>query len=268
MSFYATEMSSNNTVEQTAEMREMMNKLGEMMQQMMIMRDESVTATASTSSVRRSLIPDLVTPITAAKRSTLRKPAATAAADTSHQEDDQVKLMVPEMKSNINESQRVSLQKGMAKPPLFEGNIGDNISTWWRQVKNYASLYEKESQSALIKSYLRGPAALWMDSLEKELGREMTIDELADGLTQEYGSETTSAAALLKLESLSMASEECKTLQLYHSTFSKYYNLLNINDQVHAVRCYVKGIAPKYLKYMVYTDSSFKTLAEAKSAVP
>jgi hypothetical protein len=259
-------MSSDNA-EQTTAMREMMNKLEEMMQQMMIMRNESEAAAASASSVRRSLIPELVTPTTAAKRSILKNTATTEAKiDTSHQ-GEHVKLIVPEMKPSISETQRASLQKGMAKPPLFEGNIGDNISTWWRQIKNYASLYETESQCALIKSYLRGPAALWMDSLEKELGREMTIDELANGLAQEYGSETTSAAALLKLETLSMASEECKTLAQYHSVFSRYYNLLNISDQAHAVRYYVKGIAPKYLKYMVYGDTSFKTLAEAKAAV-
>jgi hypothetical protein len=227
------------------------------------------------SSVRRTLnmntIPDLTSPVTAAKQSIRLAATPLVVTPLPHHQHPQhiASLDVPHLSHTVamNESVRSSLQKGMSKPPTFEGNVNDNILTWWRQIKNYAAMYDVEAQATLIKSYLRGPAALWLDSRERELGREMTLKELADGLVQEYGSETTSQAALQKLETLSMANEGCQTLTEYHTVFSKYYNQLNAKDQQYAVRCYIKGIAPKYLKYVVFNDTNFNSLAEAKAAV-
>jgi hypothetical protein len=261
-----------------------MDEMKEMIQQMKLMMHQMISTAKTTEnkdseagrdrlSVRRSLnmnhIPEMTSPVTAAKQS-IGLTSLDSTPTLRHQHPQQIAtldLPHPSHTSSMNESVRSSLRKGMAKPPTFEGNVDDNILTWWRQMKNYASMFDEESQSSLIKSYLRGPAALWMDMRERELGREMTLEELADGLVQEYGSETTSQAALQKLETLSMANDGCQTLSEYHAVFAKYYNQLNVRDQAYAVRCYIKGIAPKYLKYVVFSDTNFGTLAEAKAAV-
>jgi hypothetical protein len=261
------------------EMKDTLEQMRIMMQQM-ILTDKSTVNNRSESDrddqpVRRSLnmnrIPDLMSPVTAAKQSIALSPLTTTPLPHhQYQQQQQIaslELPHPSHASLMNESTRSALQKGMSKPPTFEGNVNDNVLTWWRQVKNYAMMFDAESQASLIKSYLRGPAALWYDSRERELGRELSLEELANGLSQEYGSETTSQAALQKLESLTMANEKCSTLQEYNTEFSKYYNLLNTKDQTYAVRCYIKGIAPKYLKYVVFNDTNFNSLAEAKAAV-
>jgi hypothetical protein len=166
-------------------------------------------------------------------------------------------------------SMLMSLQKGMAKPPFFEGNTGDkaeSISTWWKQVGNHAKTYDEDTQAIVIKSFLRGSAALWLDSREREIGRDLTVRELADGLTQEYGNETTSFAALQRLESLSMASPGCSTLPEYNAVFNRFYNQCTVADQLIANRCYIKGLHPKYLKWIVLSEEVYTNLAEAKAA--
>ena len=40
-----------------------------------------------------------------------------------------------------------------------------------------------------------------------------------------------------------------------------------VKDQSIAVRCYIKGIHPKYIKFLKYNDSMYTSLAEAKAAV-
>ena len=157
----------------------------------------------------------------------------------------------------------------MAKPPFFEGNTGEkteSISTWWKQVGNYAKTYDSGSRAIVIKSFLRGSAALWLDSREREVGRDLTVQELADGLTQEYGSETISSAALQRLESLTMASSGCSTLAGYNAEFNSLYNHCSVSDQPIANRCYIKGLHSKYLKWLVLSEEVYSNLAEAKAA--
>jgi hypothetical protein len=157
----------------------------------------------------------------------------------------------------------------MAKPPFFEGNTGEkteSISTWWKQVGHYAKAYDPRSRAIVIKSYLHGSAALWLDSREREIGRDLTVQELADGLTQEYGSETTSSAAVQRLEALSMVSLGCATLAGYNAEFNKLYNQCSVSDQPIATRCYIKGLLPKYMKWLVLSDDVYTNLAEAKAA--
>jgi hypothetical protein len=261
------------------EMKETLEQMRMMMQQMMLIDESSMKRRSESDedrpAVRRSLnlnhIPELTTPVTAAKQTLSFSPLATTPLShhqyQHHQPQQQAAALELPISTSMSDTARAALQKGMAKPPTFEGGINDNILTWWRQVKNFAMTFEPEVQARLIKSYLKGPAALWYDAKERELGRELTVEELASGLSQEYGSETTSQAALQKLETLTMANEKCRTLQEYHCEFNKYYNLLNSRDQAHAVRCYIKGIAPKYLKYVVFSDTNFNSLAEAKAAV-
>ena len=131
---------------------------------------------------------------------------------------------------------------------------------------SYANTFEREVQATVIKSYMRGAAALWLESREKELGRSLSIQELADGLTQEYGSEITSKAALQKIESLTMGHRDCSSLTKYNTLFNKQYNLLNGDDQLYAVRAYQKGLAPALQKIIYSKNLSIHTLAEARAA--
>ena len=225
---------------------------------------KQTTATPARRALYYDGIPELTSPLTAVKRSAVR-PSKTALDEDNMVPD----LDLPTGSSTYhNLDVNVALQKGMAKPPIFTGTNNDDLRTWWRQMKNFASAFPSEARSRVIKSYLRGSAATWLESQERDMGRELTIEELADGLVQEYGSETTSAAALQKIESLAMGvSEGCDTVSSYNAKFSIYYNLLSVRDQISAVRSYIKGIAPRYLKYIMYGDTNFKTLAEAKAAV-
>jgi hypothetical protein len=162
-----------------------------------------------------------------------------------------------------------ALQKGMQKPPNFEGNTGvkaEVITTWWRQMSNYAKTFPECDRAMLIKSYLRGSASDWLDSQEREIGRELTVEELANGLAQEYGSEVTSEAALQTLESITMSSPGCSTLTEYNTAFNKQYNLCSTKDQPIAVRCYIKGLYPKYLELVLQAGDRYSTLAEARAA--
>jgi len=174
---------------------------------------------------------------------------------------------------HVGEKERRStaqaLQKGMLKPPHFEGNTGEkaeSISTWWKQVGNYARTFDECDRAVIIKSYLRGPAALWLDSQEREIGRDLTVQELADGLTQEYGSETTSDAALQRLKTLSMATKGCSTLQEYNASFNREYNKCSAKHQSIAVHQYVFGLHPEYLKLILQSGDGYATLAQAKAA--
>ena len=224
---------------------------------------------------RKLHFPEISTPVTASKATT-SVPSGTRVVDPlpaigSLAESSSSRLDESDIEKNSHRRKVLNtLQKAMAKPPYFEGNTGEKselISTWWKQVGNYAKTYEDEDiQALVIKSFLRGPAALWLDSREREIGRELTVQELADGLTQEYGSETTSAAALQKLETLSMASPGCATLAGYNSEFNKLYNQCSQKDHSIAIRCYVKGLHPKYLKWMVMTEDIYNNLAEVKAA--
>ena len=162
-----------------------------------------------------------------------------------------------------------SLQKGMMKPPSFEGNTGEkgeSITTWWKQMGNWVRVFDDGERAMVIKSFLRGPAALWLESVERQVGRELTVRELADGLTQEYGRETTSDEALQCLETLSMSSPGCSTLENYNSVYNRYYNKCSANAQPIAVRCYIKGLAPKYMKWVDMSDDIYTSLPKARAA--
>ena len=164
-----------------------------------------------------------------------------------------------------------SLQKGMMKPPSFEGNTGDkgeSITTWWKQMGNWVRVFDDGERAMVIKSFLRGPAALWLESVERQVGRELTVQELADGLTQEYGRETTSDEALQSLETLSMSSPGCSTLENYNSVYNRYYNKCSANAQPIAVRCYIKGLAPKYMKWVDMSDDIYTSLPKLELQPP
>ena len=57
-----------------------------------------------------------------------------------------------------------------------------------------------------------------------------------------------------------MSSPGCSTLQEYNSTYNRYYNKCSANALPIAVRCYIKGLAPKYLKYVEMTDDIYTSL--------
>lgn len=209
-------------------------------------------------------IPELTSPLTAVKKSDVRH--SKTALDEGN--------VIPHFDLPVNKPGQnnvdlsLALQKGMAKPPTFTGSLDEDLRTWWRQMKNFALAFPSEARSRVIKSYMCGSAATWLESQERELGRELTLSELADGLVQEYGSETTSSAALQTISSLVMGiSKGCDTINGYNTEFSKLYNKLSVRDQILAVHFYIKGIEPKYLKYVVQGDTDFQTLAEAKAAV-
>jgi hypothetical protein len=211
-------------------------------------------------------IPPLSTPLVASQRN--------VSMATSKRQEQRLppieKLQPPPGSARQNDQKSLqALQKGMQKPPNFEGNTGakaEVITTWWRQMSNYAKTFAECDQAMLIKSYLRGSASDWLDSQERETGRELTLQELADGLAQEYGSEVTSEAALQALEGITMASPGCSTLQDYNKTFNQQYNLCSTKDQPIAVRCYIKGLHPKYLELVLQAGDRYSTLAEARAA--
>jgi hypothetical protein len=98
------------------------------------------------------------------------------------------------------------------------------------------------------------------------MGRAMTVQELADGLTQEYGSETTSYGAIQRLESLSMGVGGLDTLAAYNQQFNQYYNQVSTEHQVIATRAYVKGLLPEYLKYIVLSEDNLSNMSAARAA--
>lgn len=271
-------MSELETMRETimGEVRSMMSQFLEQMKQV---KNEAKTPAENENRIddttatpaRRILrydeeIPELTSPLTAVKKSAMKPP--TAGMSENNMAAQLILPLATGSSTMSNSDVNVALQKGMSKPPIFTGTNTDDLRTWWRQIKNFVSAFPSEVRGRVIKSYLRGAAATWLESQERDMGRELTLEELANGLVQEYGSETTSAAALLKIESLSMnISEGCDTVAGYNSKFSQYYNLLSTRDQVSAVRSYIKGIAPRYLKYIMYGDTNFATLAEAKAAV-
>jgi hypothetical protein len=218
-----------------------------------------------------SRLPALPLPVAASQRNV-------AMATSTRQE--QLLPPIEEISSSVDRGEHVNqkvqsshnlqaLQKGMQKPPNFEGNTGTKteiITTWWRQMSNYAKTFPECDRAMLIKSYLRGSASDWLDSQEREIGRELTVEELADGLAQEYGSEVTSEAALQILESITMSSPGCSTLTEYNNAFNKQYNLCSTKDQPIAVRCYVKGLHPKYLELVLQAGERYSNLAEARAA--
>jgi hypothetical protein len=238
----------------------------------MLQQQQPQAPSATQRKLNLDSIPALSSPATAAKKVTSHSNTSLLQTplppiNNSSATDD---ILDKEHPFTMSEKARESLRKGMAKPPYFDGSMdekSESIVTWWRQMSNYARTFDREEQAMVIKTYLRGSAALWLDSRERELDKELSLVELADGLTLEYGSETTSTAALQKLEALTMASEGCQTIHSYNATFSRWYNLCSTKDQTYAAHCYMKGIHPKYLKYINYTDLNLNSLAEAKAAV-
>ena len=141
-------------------------------------------------------IPELTSPLTALKRSAVKSATAGVVEDSMAP----LILPLPTASSSVasNSDINAALQKNMAKPPIFNGTNSEDLRTWWRQIKNFVEGVPDGARVRVIKSYLRGSAATWLESQERDLGRHLTLGELADGLVQEYGSETTSSAALLK----------------------------------------------------------------------
>lgn len=230
---------------------------------------EESANTTRTTATRSLLFPTISTPVTASRYTSAIPATKQAVTTLPPLEQMDSSFMEPELESEEKKRQSIlsSLQKGMAKPPFFEGNTGEkgeSISVWWKQVGNFAKTYNVDVQHIVIKSYLRGSAALWLDSREREIGRELTVQELADGLTVEYGSEMTSFNALVKLDTLSMAFGAFSTLSSYNSEFHKWYNQVAVQDQAIAIRNYVKGIHPSYLKHWDFSVK-LSTLGDAKT---
>jgi hypothetical protein len=273
-------MSSSDSQEMMREslMKDLRNMMKELLDERLQQEEEKkklkenheneIKQTTATPAARRTLlydeIPELISPLTAVKKSAVR------ASKTRLDEHE----ITPHLDTTAGSSSQnsldvnIALQKAMSKPPIFNGTTNEDLRTWWRQMKNYVSAFPSEVGSRVIKSYMRGSAATWLESQERDLQRELTTEELAEGLTKEYGCENISSAALHKIESLSMGiSAGCDTVSGYNTEFSKLYNQLSANHQINAVRSYTKGIAPRYLKYMLYGDTNFETLAEAKAAV-
>jgi hypothetical protein len=225
-----------------------------------------VVTVAEQQPVRRNLLAHLATPLTAVRRNTQ---AASTAVHQSPLGAAVTAAPTPAEEIIISAETRKELQKGLAKPPVFTGDMDEKsepVSTWWRQVYNYASAFDTSVQATMIKSYLRGSAAAWLESREKEKNRDLTLEELAHGLAQEYGSEITSKAALQKIETLSMGRPECSTLSKYNAAFNKQYNLLSSADQVFAPRAYMKGLLPTLQKLIRNKNLPLETLSEVRSA--
>jgi hypothetical protein len=167
-----------------------------------------------------------------------------------------------------DEKELLTLHRAMAKPSNFDGDDekGERITTWWRQMINYVGMYPSDVQAFIAKSYLKGSAASWLESREVELNREMTLQELKDGLAIEYGSDVAAAAALDKVKMLSMADERYNTIQTYNAEFNKLYSLLNPQNQIIAADCYISGLLPKYQKEISKPDNKPWTLTSAREA--
>src|ERR1700722_7528578 len=109
---------------------------------------------------RRSLqFPSITTPNTASKRTT-SVPTGTRVVDPlPHLGSASGLERLIDDEDEKDDSRRTilaALQKGMAKPPFFEGNTGEkmeSISTWWKQVGNYATIYNSGSRAIVIKSF-------------------------------------------------------------------------------------------------------------------
>jgi len=63
-----------------------------------------------------------------------------------------------------------------------------------------------------------------------------------------------------------MSSPGCSTLQEYNATYNRYYNKCSANAQPIAVRCYIKGLLPKYMKWVEMTDDIYISLPAARAA--
>jgi hypothetical protein len=245
---------------------------------------ESESTTTSTTTSRRlfpaTLPTSLSTPVTASKRTSMlvadsqKNVTSPMSVDqlrnsTTHDQESEAESTSKNPSSGLSQ-ERQAVQKGLAKPPFFDGSMDEksvSITTWWRQVCLYVGTFPGEYQAMMIKSYLRGSAALWLESRERDLGRELNVQELADGLAQEYGSETTSFAALQKLEALTMASPGCSTLAGYNSEFNRWYNQCLKPEQPVAIRCYIQGLLPKYIKHLDMAGPSlYTTLSVARAA--
>jgi hypothetical protein len=94
----------------------------------------------------------------------------------------------------------------------------------------------------------------------------MTVQELTDGLTQEYGSETTSYGAIQRLGSRSMGVGGLDTLAAYNQEFNQHYNQVSTEHQVIAVRAYIKGLHPDYLQYMILSENNLSNMSAARTA--
>ena len=173
-----------------------------------------------------------------------------------------------EKEPEYSPADRAQLQKGLAKPSDFYGeeSKGERITTWWRSIWNYASVYPVASRCMLIKSYLKGPSAIWLESREVELERPLTLEELKDGLAIEYGSDTTSTAALGQIKLLSMGNPKFSTIQLYTAEFNKLYSLLNSHDQPVAIDSYISGLLPKIQKEIPVQEGKAWTLHSVRTA--
>ena len=267
------------------ELRETVNAridtLQQMLEQMMKMNMSNNVNTATApplvttteqQPVRRNLLAHLATPLSAVRRNTQATSTAVHQSPLSVAATATPALALaptPAEELIISAEARKELQKGFAKPPVFTGDMDEKaepVSTWWRQVYNYASAFDSSVQATMIKSYLRGSAAAWLESREKEKNRDLNLEELAHGLAQEYGSEITSKAALQKIETLSMGRPECNTLSKYNAAFNKQYNLLSSADQLFAPRAYMKGLLPNLQKLIRNKNLPLETLSEARSA--
>jgi hypothetical protein len=158
--------------------------------------------------------------------------------------------------------------RAMAKPSTFQGDDEkeERVTTWWRRAYNYVRVYPPEQQVIIIKSYLKGPSATWLESREIELGREMDMKELKEGLAIEYGSDVASAAALDRIKMLTMANEKFNTIQTYNTEFNKLYSLLSPQNQIIAVDAYISGLLPKYQKEIDKPDDKPWTLTTVREA--
>lgn len=235
-------------------------------------RDEHIViSTPGKSTVNRSLLDHMVSPVTAAKRSSNSNSSSDSREPVEHK---QVTSTINPSLHSSGESHKHSIQAGLAKPPLFDGGgVGENntdslaVSTWWRQVLPFARTFPEQHHATIIKSYLRGNAARWLESREREVGRELDVEELFYGLAQEYGSEITSLLALQHLETLSMASPGCETVAGYNATFNRWYNDCGPAEQAAAIRCYLRGIAPRILQHVELSPHIYTSLSAAKAAV-
>jgi hypothetical protein len=176
---------------------------------------------------------------------------------------------VEDVEPQFSTSEVSQLQKGLAKPSDFFGeeSKGERITTWWRSVWVYSSVYPVASRAMLIKSYLKGTAAVWLESREIELGRSMSVDELKNGLAIEYGSDTTSDAALQSIKNLNMADNKYSTIQTYNAEFNRLYSLLKKEALPIAVNAYIGGVFPRIQREIIKPNSEPWTLQSARIAV-
>jgi hypothetical protein len=63
-----------------------------------------------------------------------------------------------------------------------------------------------------------------------------------------------------------MASPGCNTLTGYNSEFNKWYNQCSAQEQSTAIRCYIRGLLPKYIKHLEMSPGLYTSLATARAA--